>query len=200
VCFLPESLPPSNLSRSPIREALQALENEGTVLATFYSWAIVKPRSAEEVLDMTEIRFALIRLGVRQAHPYFAPADFDRAFDLAKRITCTNRGTEAYECNRHFWDLIFEKARRPILWEMFTKLDNRMTRYYPLILQLYPTPESRPRQQEAFIELYRKGETTEALRAFKKIYLEIIDRMINHLNTQDRSEASQRSRQRVDAH
>jgi DNA-binding GntR family transcriptional regulator len=56
------------LSRSPIRKALQALENKGTVLAVPYSWAIVKPRSAEEVLDMTEIRFALIPSG-RSARP-----------------------------------------------------------------------------------------------------------------------------------
>jgi hypothetical protein len=46
-----------------------------------------------------------------------------------------------------------------------------MTRYYPLMLELYPTPESRPRQ-EVLIELYREGEIAEALWAFKKIYLE----------------------------
>src|SRR5262249_2044822 len=148
----------------------------------------------------TEIRIALISLALRPAHPHLAPADFDRAYDLAKRITRTNRAKEAFECNHHFWDLIFEKAHRPIRWEMFTRLDNRMTRYYPLVLELYPTPESRPRQQEALVELYRKGEIAEALRAFKKIYLEIIDRVINHLNTRDGSDASHRDRQRVVAH
>src|SRR6516165_6588351 len=64
-----------NLSRSPIREALQALENEGTLSAAPYTRTIVKPLSPEEVLDTTEIRFALISLAARPAYPYLAPAD-----------------------------------------------------------------------------------------------------------------------------
>jgi DNA-binding GntR family transcriptional regulator len=51
--------------------------------------------------------------------------------------------------------------------------------------ELYPTPESRPRQHEALIEFYRKGDTVEALRAFKKIYLEIVDRLVDHLEAQE---------------
>jgi hypothetical protein len=46
-----------------------------------------------------------------------------------------------------------------------------MTRYEPVYLKVFPTPETRPRQREVLIEIYRKGEITEALRAFKKIYL-----------------------------
>jgi hypothetical protein len=33
--------------------------------------------------------------------------------------------------------------------------------------------------------LYRKGEFAEALRAFKKIYLEIVDRIVDHLEAQE---------------
>jgi hypothetical protein len=55
-----------------------------------------------------------------------------------------------------------------------------MTRYEPFYLKLFPTPETRPRQREILIEIYRKGEITEALRAFKKIYLEVVDQLIDH--------------------
>ena len=89
-------------------------------------------------------------------------------------------------CKRRFWDIIFENAERPILWEMFQKLDDRMTRYYPLLLkELYPMSGSRRRQHEALIEWYRKGRFAEALRAFKKIYLEIVDRIVDHLEAQN---------------
>jgi hypothetical protein len=44
-----------------------------------------------------------------------------------------------------------------------------------------PTPESRPRQRETLIEIYRKGKIDEAFNAFKKIYLEIVDEVIDHL-------------------
>ena len=174
------------VSRSPVREALQALESEGTLVAVPYSGAMVRPLSPAEIDEIAEIRLTLISLVLKPAHHHLAPADFDLAYDLAKRITRTKSVREAFECNRRFWDIIFEKAERPILWEMFRKLDDRMTRYYPLLLrELYPTPESRPRQHEALIEFYRKGEIAEALRAFKKIYLEIVDRVVYHLEAQE---------------
>jgi hypothetical protein len=49
----------------------------------------------------------------------------------------------------------------------------------------FPTPESRPRQREVLIELYRKGKIAEAFRAFKKTYLEVVDQIIDHLKSQE---------------
>jgi DNA-binding GntR family transcriptional regulator len=175
-----------HVSRSPVREALQALESEGTLIATPYAGAMVRPLSPVEIQEIAEIRLALISLAVKPAHSNLAPAHFDLAQDLAKRITRTKSAREAFECNRRFWDIIFEKAELPILWEMFRKLDDRMTRYYPLLLvELYPTAESRPRQHETLIEIYRKGQIAEALRAFKKIYLEMVDDMVARLAAQE---------------
>jgi hypothetical protein len=59
-----------------------------------------------------------------------------------------------------------------------------MTRYYPLILQLFPTPESWPRQHQVLIEIYRKGKVDQAVRAFRKIYLGLVVQLIDVL--QDR--------------
>jgi DNA-binding GntR family transcriptional regulator len=176
------------VSRSPVREALLALEKEGTVVMSPYKGAIVKPLSAAEVLDIAELRLALISLALKPAHRHLPPADFDHAYDLAKRITRTKSGREAFECNRLFWDIIFKKAERPILWETFWQLDDRMTRYYPPLLELYPTLESRPRQHEALIEIYRKGKITEAFQAFKRIYLKMVDGLIDHLNSREADE------------
>ena len=65
-----------------------------------------------------------------------------------------------------------------------------MTRYYPLLLvELYPTPESRPRQHQAPIEIYRKGQIAEALRAFKQIYLEMVDHIVDYLQAQEEAES-----------
>ena len=46
------------VSRSPVREALLALEKEGTVIMSPYKGAILKPLSAAEVLDIAELRLA----------------------------------------------------------------------------------------------------------------------------------------------
>ena len=174
-----------NVSRSPVREALLALEKEGTVIISPYKGAIVKPLSPEEVLDIAELRLALITLVAKPAYRHLSPADFDLVYGLAKHLTATNSAREQFEYNRRFWDILFEKARRPILWEVFTQLDDRMTRYYPLFLKLFPTLESRPRQQEVLIEIYRKGKIDEAVRTFRKIYLGIVDQFVDYLNTGD---------------
>jgi hypothetical protein len=66
-----------------------------------------------------------------------------------------------------------------------------MTRYWPLLLKLFP-PETRPRQQEVLIEIYRKGKIAEAFRAFRKIYLEIVDEVIDHLKSEEAGDSSAR--------
>ena len=59
-----------------------------------------------------------------------------------------------------------------------------MTRYWPLLLKLFP-PETRPRHQEVLIEIYRKGKIAEAFRTFKKIYLDLVDVVIDDLKSQE---------------
>jgi DNA-binding GntR family transcriptional regulator len=169
------------VSRSPVREALLALEKEGTVMMEPYKGAIVKPLSPEEVLDIAELRLALITLAAKPAHRHLSPADFDLAYGLAKQMTRSNSDKEHFECDGRFWDIIFEKANRPILSEVFRQLHDRTTRYYPLLFKVFAEPATRPRQREALIELYRKGKVDEALRTFKRMYFDMIHQVIDHL-------------------
>jgi DNA-binding GntR family transcriptional regulator len=85
------------VSRSPVREALVALEKEGTVIISPYKGAIVKPLSAAEVLDIAELRLALISLALKPAHRHLSPADLDHAYDLAKRLTRINNAKDFFE-------------------------------------------------------------------------------------------------------
>jgi DNA-binding GntR family transcriptional regulator len=177
------------VSRSPVRETLLALEKEGTLIISPYKGAIVKPLSTEEVLDIAELRLAVISLALGPAHRHLSPADFDNAYDLAKRLTRINKAKDHFEYNRQFWDGLFSKAQRPILREVFRQLEDRGTRYEPLLMKLFP-PETRPRLREVLIEIYRKGKIAEAFRAFKKIYLEIVDEVIDHLKSQEAGDSS----------
>jgi DNA-binding GntR family transcriptional regulator len=75
------------VSRQPICEALLALEKEGTVIISPYKGGIVKPLSVAAVVDIAEVRLALISLALKPAYRHSSPADFDHVYDLAKRIT-----------------------------------------------------------------------------------------------------------------
>ena len=48
---------------------------------------------------------------------------------------------------------------------------------------------TRSRQQEVLIEFLREGKIDEALRAFKKIYLEVVHRIIVHLEVEESASA-----------
>jgi len=180
-----------NVSRSPAREALFALEKEGTVVMESFKGATVKPLSPEEAFDIAELRLSLITLAVKPAHRHLSPAEFDLAYRLAKQASRTNSAKEQFEFDRRFWDIIFEKSQRPILWEVFRQLDDRMTRYNPLFLKLFPDQATRPRQREVLIEFLREGKVDDAVRAFKKIYLEVVHRIIEHLETGESANSPQ---------
>jgi hypothetical protein len=105
-----------------------------------------------------------------------------------KRLTRINNAKDHFEYKRQFWDAIFSKAQRPILREVFQQLEDRGTRYEPLLIKLF-SPETRPRQREVLIEIYRKGKIAEAFRAFKKIYLEVVDQLIDYLESHEASDA-----------
>jgi DNA-binding GntR family transcriptional regulator len=134
------------VSRSPVREALLALEKEGTIILSPFKGAIVKPLSPEEVLDIAELRLALISLALKPAYRHLSPADFDAGYDLAKRVARSSNAKDHFEYHSQFWDSIFRKAQRPILHEVFRQLNDRMTRYDPLYLKVFPAAETRPRQ------------------------------------------------------
>jgi len=145
----------------------------------------VKPLIPQEALDIAELRLSLITLAAKPAYRHLSPTDFDLAYRLAKQTTRTMSAKEYFECDRRFWDIIFEKAQRPILWEVFRQLDDRLTRYNPLVLKLFPDPATRSRQREVLIEFLREGKVDDAIRAFKKIYLEVVHQIVDHLESEE---------------
>src|SRR5215469_4417839 len=91
-----------DVSRQPVREALLALEKEGTVVISPYKGAMVKPLSVAEVMDIAELRLALISLALKPAHRHLSPTDFEHAYALAKRINRTRNAKDLFEHHRQF--------------------------------------------------------------------------------------------------
>jgi hypothetical protein len=61
------------VSRSPVREALLAVEKEGTVIVNPTGARLRNRLFAEEILDIAELRLALIPLALKPAHRHLSP-------------------------------------------------------------------------------------------------------------------------------
>jgi hypothetical protein len=123
-------------------------------------------------------------LALNPAHRHLSPADFDDAYGLAKRLTRINNAKEHFEIIASFWTAFSAKpnglscAKYSDNWRTEALAMSRFcSSFFP--------PETRPRQREVLIESYRKGKIAEAFRAFKKIYLEIVDEVIDHLKSEE---------------
>jgi hypothetical protein len=64
-------------------------------------------------------------LALKPAHRRLWPADFDHAYELAKRITRSHNAKDHFEHHSQFWDGLFSKTQRPILHEVFRHLNDR---------------------------------------------------------------------------
>jgi hypothetical protein len=73
-----------------VRQRRNRLDKESSIYVTLTD----QPLSPEEVSDIAELRLALISLAVKPAHRHLAPADFDHAYELAKRMTRTNSANQ----------------------------------------------------------------------------------------------------------
>src|SRR5260370_40881451 len=118
-----------SVSRSPVREALFALEKEGTVVMEPFKGATVKSLSPEEALDIAELRLSLITLAVKPAHRHLSPADFDLAYRFAKQASRPNSAKAQFEFDRGFWYSIFEEYQRTIRSVLVRRPSYRLPRY-----------------------------------------------------------------------
>ena len=65
------------VSRTPLREALRILQNEGLVLAETWRRVGVAPVSADDVVHLYAMRIALELLAVRVSVPQLSASDLD---------------------------------------------------------------------------------------------------------------------------
>jgi hypothetical protein len=100
-----------------------------------------------------------------------------REIQIGKQTVCTARPVDPPERRRPSMQS-GENVCNLLAWRRFE--------WY----MLFPDPATRPRQQEVLIEFLRKGEVDEAVRAFKKPYLEVVHQMIEHLETEESGSAS----------
>ncbi|MCD6725872.1 MAG: GntR family transcriptional regulator [Solirubrobacteraceae bacterium] len=118
------------ISRTPVRDALQRLAQEGLVRAVSWRGFVVSEFSARDVLDIYEVRIALEPLAVGDAVPRYTRMDVARLAD-----NCASLAATPVEDVGRLYDLNSEFHR-----ELVAPCDNRLL--VRLLDQLWQMPAS----------------------------------------------------------
>ena len=118
------------VSRTPIREALTRLEQDGLVIRSDRG-LIVRERSQEEILDIYEIRIILEGTAARVAAARRSAIDLinlRRAAEDIQKVKPGDRDAMATS-NRNFHHTLWRSSHNESLIDLLTRLDFHIARY-----------------------------------------------------------------------
>lgn len=112
------------ISRTPVRDALQRLAQEGLVRAVSFRGFVVSEFSAREVLDVYQVRLALEPLAVGEAFPNYSRMDIAKLGDLCDRMESTSDEelAELYKLNGDFHRTLTEPCPNRVAVRLLDQL------------------------------------------------------------------------------
>jgi DNA-binding GntR family transcriptional regulator len=123
------------VSRTPVREALTRLEQDGLVIRSVRG-LIVRERSPEEILDIYETRIALESTVARIAAARRTPIDLihlRRAEEAMSKLEAGDENAMA-AANREFHQALWRSSHNGSLIDLLSRLDLHLARYPPTTL------------------------------------------------------------------
>ncbi|WP_234790959.1 GntR family transcriptional regulator [Mycolicibacterium wolinskyi] len=116
------------VSRIPLREALQRLQQDGLVVTVPHQGTIVSPFTADDVRDLFDVRESLEVLAARLAAERADQHGLDKLaaqLDIARRATKRKDKSAIAAANARFHGVIVELAANPLLETMLRPLEAR---------------------------------------------------------------------------
>ncbi len=120
------------VSRTPIREAIRMLEQEGLAITTPRKGAEVARMTEKDVDDVLQIRCALEELAARLSCENITQADVQKlgeARDAFREMTETNDIPAIAKADENFHDVLYIASENPKLQNLQNNLREQMYRY-----------------------------------------------------------------------
>lgn len=116
-----------NLSRTPVREALRRLENNGIVEHRPRIGAVIRKLSQTEVVELYEMRIVLERTAASMAAQHGSEAEFEALDDMNGRILdARDTPTLGAAINQDFHEALYRAARNRFLLASAEAINNAL--------------------------------------------------------------------------
>ena len=156
------------VSRTPIREAIRMLEQEGLAVTTPRKGAEVAKMTLKDLEDVLEIRDALDELAVRIACQKISDEQLKQLEDmkeLFEKSTQTGNVKKIAEADVTFHDVIYEATGNP---KLVTLLNNLREQVYRYRVEYIKDPKNYPTliaEHEAILESLKNRDVKNAVEA-----------------------------------
>lgn len=119
------------ISRTPIREALLRLENDGLVVTKANRWTLVAPIDVEQAEEIYPLVWTLECLAIEQAFPYFSAKDVEELEQFNEKLDQTIHSGDIFstvEADNEFHHKIIQLANNSELAKLLSSLKMRIQR------------------------------------------------------------------------
>lgn len=119
-----------DVSRMPVRSALLQLDAEGLVEFHPHRGAVVAELDPSKVREIYKIRAHLEGLAIKQAIENMTPERLQELEKLASRLDALEEGDQFLRTRVEFYDVLYDKARNPLLVDLIQRLRGDVGRYW----------------------------------------------------------------------
>ena len=170
------------VSRIPVRDALQRLKSEGWLTTVGKRGVMVAPLSATEAEDLYQMRMYLEPLLLGHAMANISHKILGEALDILEQIEQQDLTIEQHgELNWQFHSCLYKQAKRPTLFNTVSALHQQCGRYigyHTLNLDYQSASQS---EHHALLRATKEKNTEEA-QAILKAHIQVAgEQMVTHL-------------------
>ncbi len=162
------------VSRTPVREALRRLEDEGLVVTSFHKWTKVAPTDIAEAARLYPVVAALEAAALELAAARLSAADLARLAALNAELAAAIAGADAAQSlrlDRAFHALIVERSGNPELGRLLDGLLPRIERIELAHFGNQPVAHQSVLEHAAIIDALHDGDGGRAAAIMKKNWL-----------------------------
>lgn len=125
-----------NVSRIPVREAMQRLEAQGLVISERYKGVVVASLSPDQITEIFEFRALIEPAVIEMAVPRMSAEALGQAQVFCDAFAAETDPVRWGDLNRQFHSCLYRDAGKPYYLSVIDKTNDLVERYVRLVLYL----------------------------------------------------------------